>query len=179
MKKKISSELLHETLLSTHNEENWRAVVLQQQSRMASELEALAKFLDRPETYAPSGSKSPKSPSTGGRSSIRKDVLSKQPFVVAIYDYEANSEDELSFFVGDKIKVLEMTDEWWSGVREDGTEGSFPSNYVTFVDENDKLSPTSPKVGPDAPAVSPRPSRAVSFRLGGNDTFDLQEKKDK
>jgi len=72
--KKISSELLHETLLSTHNEENWRAVVLQQQSRMASELEALAKFLDHPETYAPSGSKSPKSPSTGGRSSIRKDA---------------------------------------------------------------------------------------------------------
>jgi len=102
------------------------------------------------------------------KSGIRKETLTgKSVQVVAIYDYEANSEDELSFFVGDKIKILEMNDEkgWWRGAKEDGTEGTFPSNYVTFV-EDDKLGPASPR-SPDgsAPAVSPRPTASrVSFK---------------
>ncbi|KAL8608031.1 hypothetical protein ACOMHN_023847 [Nucella lapillus] len=50
--------------------------------------------------------------------------------VVAIYDYEADKEDELSFSENSVIYVIRKNDDgWWEGVM-DGVAGLFPSNYV-------------------------------------------------
>ena len=48
---------------------------------------------------------------------------------VAIYSYEAEDEDELTFNEGDVIKVTEKDEGWWTGVLN-GQEGMFPENYV-------------------------------------------------
>lgn len=50
--------------------------------------------------------------------------------VVAIYDYYADKEDELSFQESAVIYVLKKNDDgWWEGVM-DGVTGLFPGNYV-------------------------------------------------
>jgi len=50
--------------------------------------------------------------------------------VVAIYDYYADKEDELSFQESSVIYVLKKNiDGWWEGVM-DGITGLFPGNYV-------------------------------------------------
>lgn len=50
--------------------------------------------------------------------------------VSAIYDYNADKEDELSFQEGATIYVLKKNDDgWWEGVM-DGVTGLFPGNYV-------------------------------------------------
>lgn len=54
----------------------------------------------------------------------------------AIYDYDANEEDELSFRDGDKFINCEQIDVGWMiGVHEKtGKHGMFPSNYAEPVD---------------------------------------------
>ena len=49
---------------------------------------------------------------------------------MAIYDYNADKEDELTFQEGQTIYVLKKNDDgWWEGVME-GITGLFPGNYV-------------------------------------------------
>ncbi|KAF2763549.1 hypothetical protein EJ05DRAFT_496366 [Pseudovirgaria hyperparasitica] len=52
-------------------------------------------------------------------------------FVTAMYDYEGQSQGDLSFSTGDRIRVLKKTQsshDWWEGeVR--GVRGQFPANY--------------------------------------------------
>jgi len=58
---------------------------------------------------------------------VPKNYLEK---VVAIYDYNADKEDELTFQEGQVIYVLKKNDDgWWEGVME-GITGLFPGNYV-------------------------------------------------
>jgi amphiphysin len=55
----------------------------------------------------------------------------KPEFVVAKYDFAGESEGDLQFSVGDRIKVLKKTeslDDWWEGERN-GQRGMFPRNY--------------------------------------------------
>jgi len=50
--------------------------------------------------------------------------------VVAIYDYEADKEDELTFLENAVIHVIKKNDDgWWEGVLN-GVRGLFPGNYV-------------------------------------------------
>lgn len=50
--------------------------------------------------------------------------------VVAIYDYSADKEDELSFSENSIIYVLKKNDDgWYEGVAQ-GVTGLFPGNYV-------------------------------------------------
>ena len=49
----------------------------------------------------------------------------------AMYDYEADDEDELSFAEGDVIRVTEIDGEWTTGTLN-GKSGMFPSNYVEY-----------------------------------------------
>ena len=50
--------------------------------------------------------------------------------MVAVYDYTADKEDELSFSENSVIYVLKRNDDgWWEGVM-DGVTGLFPGNYV-------------------------------------------------
>jgi len=51
-------------------------------------------------------------------------------FVEALFDHEAEEEDELNFSAGDMVEVIDKPDGgWWRG-RFNGKEGLFPSNYV-------------------------------------------------
>jgi len=52
---------------------------------------------------------------------------------VALYDYQAMAEDEISFDPNDIITNIEMVDEgWWIG-ESHGKFGLFPANYVEIV----------------------------------------------
>ncbi|PWN32395.1 BAR-domain-containing protein [Meira miltonrushii] len=53
-------------------------------------------------------------------------------YVVALYDYAAQAEGDLTFNAGDRIEVVEKTastEDWWTG-RLNGVQGVFPGNYV-------------------------------------------------
>ncbi|KAI8078265.1 uncharacterized protein B0P05DRAFT_579510 [Gilbertella persicaria] len=55
-----------------------------------------------------------------------------QKFVIALYDYVAQAEGDLSFRKDDKIEIIERTadtNDWWTG-RLNGVTGVFPGNYV-------------------------------------------------
>ncbi|XP_051159795.1 intersectin-1 isoform X3 [Leptopilina boulardi] len=53
--------------------------------------------------------------------------------VMALYPYQAQNEDELSFEKGDVITVLAKEEEaWWRG-ELNGVSGVFPSNYVSSM----------------------------------------------
>ena len=50
--------------------------------------------------------------------------------MVAIYDYSADKEDELTFSENSVIYVIKKNDDgWWEGVLG-GQTGLFPGNYV-------------------------------------------------
>ena len=50
--------------------------------------------------------------------------------MLAIYDYQKDKDDELSFNEGQLIYVTRKNDDgWWEGVME-GMMGLFPGNYV-------------------------------------------------
>jgi len=50
--------------------------------------------------------------------------------VIAIYDYDADKADELSFLENSVIYVLKKNDDgWYEGVCN-GVTGLFPGNYV-------------------------------------------------
>ncbi|XP_033124190.1 abl interactor 2-like [Anneissia japonica] len=58
---------------------------------------------------------------------VPKDYIQK---VVAIYDYIANQDDELTFQEGNIIYVVKMNEDgWYEGVME-GVTGLFPGNHV-------------------------------------------------
>ncbi|KAG6857665.1 hypothetical protein H0H87_010234 [Tephrocybe sp. NHM501043] len=53
-------------------------------------------------------------------------------YVVALYDFQAQADGDLSFNTGDQIEVVERTanaEDWWTG-RLNGHQGVFPGNYV-------------------------------------------------
>lgn len=51
-------------------------------------------------------------------------------WVVALYDYTGQSEDDLSFQQGDSILVIQHLDDGWSSGRLNGREGLFPRAFV-------------------------------------------------
>ncbi|CAK9435738.1 uncharacterized protein LODBEIA_P04480 [Lodderomyces beijingensis] len=50
---------------------------------------------------------------------------------IALYDFDGEQDDDLSFKKNDRIKILETDGNWWKGALHDKT-GNFPSNYVTL-----------------------------------------------
>lgn len=95
----------------------------------------------------PSTTKSPPPPSytAAGGASIASAAGAKRPppppplkpkpgaaaavqYVVALYDYAAQAEGDLSFNAGDRIEVVEKTastEDWWTG-KVNGQQGVFP-----------------------------------------------------
>lgn len=56
-----------------------------------------------------------------------------RPLYVALYDYDARTEEDLSFKKGDVLEVNpeDLGNDWWKArSRETGEEGFVPSNYV-------------------------------------------------
>jgi len=55
-------------------------------------------------------------------------------YAIALYDYQASDDDEISFDPDDIITNLEFIDEgWWRGTCR-GVHGLFPANYVELRD---------------------------------------------
>lgn len=59
---------------------------------------------------------------------------------IAIYEYAANEDNEISFAEGDTITNVDQIDEgWWSGVAPNGQEGLFPATCEScFVERRVK-----------------------------------------
>ncbi|KAL2915995.1 BAR adaptor protein Hob1 [Polyrhizophydium stewartii] len=56
-------------------------------------------------------------------------------YVLALYDFDAQAEGDLSFRRDDKIEIVQRTEDvndWWIG-RIDGRTGQFPANYVRML----------------------------------------------
>ncbi|XP_053171996.1 intersectin-2b isoform X2 [Scomber japonicus] len=79
--------------------------------------------------------------------------------VIAIYDYTAANEDEMSFSKGQLINVLDKNDpDWWKG-ELNGVTGLFPTNYVKMT------------------TADCDPSQQWCANLNSLDTLSPQEKK--
>jgi len=60
-------------------------------------------------------------------------VTSKDRKCVAIFDFTAGTEDELTIVEGDLIKIDSEAEGWMLGTNERGQQGLFPANYVEEV----------------------------------------------
>ncbi|WWC94292.1 hypothetical protein V866_001134 [Kwoniella sp. B9012] len=61
-----------------------------------------------------------------------KPSFNRAVYATAIFDFEAQAEGDLSFRAGDRIEIIEKTenpDEWWTG-RLNGVTGVFPGTYT-------------------------------------------------
>ncbi|KAG5649556.1 hypothetical protein H0H81_003102 [Sphagnurus paluster] len=59
-------------------------------------------------------------------------IVPQVQYVIALYDFAAQADGDLSFNTGDRIEVVERTanaEDWWTG-RLNGQQGVFPGNYV-------------------------------------------------
>ncbi|XP_059613011.1 protein nervous wreck isoform X2 [Phlebotomus argentipes] len=98
-------------------------------------------------------------------------------YCIALYDYDATAEDELTFEEGQIIKITTKSahgvdDGWWEG-ELDGKHGNFPSLVVEECDENgDPLtegeeepedSPMTPPSAPEALRQLPVPAPPPTF----------------
>ncbi|PVG02179.1 hypothetical protein CPB86DRAFT_751530 [Serendipita vermifera] len=61
-------------------------------------------------------------------------------YVVALYDYEAQGDDELALVVGEHYELTSgehggehYGEGWWEGINAHGKQGIFPSNYVQMI----------------------------------------------
>lgn len=103
-----------------------RAALRQQEQQQASAAANNAVVNDPPPKYAANTTVAPPSPAP----STRKGVT----YVVALYDYEAQAEGDLSFKKDDKIEVISRTDDqndWWTGRLCNGSQatGIFPGTW--------------------------------------------------
>ncbi|ORZ25777.1 hypothetical protein BCR42DRAFT_400900 [Absidia repens] len=69
----------------------------------------------------------------GGNSNNNTNIPPVHHYVLALYDYQAQADGDLSFRKDDKIELVERTsdqNDWWTG-KLDGQTGIFPGNYVS------------------------------------------------
>ncbi|XP_008284406.1 intersectin-2-like [Stegastes partitus] len=73
--------------------------------------------------------------------------------VIAMYDYAAANQDELSFSKGQLINILDKTNpDWWKG-EAGGVTGLLPTNYVKMTTESDPSQQLWLTVFSDIPAL--------------------------
>jgi len=80
----------------------------------------------------------------------------------ALYDFEAQTQDELSFTTGQIIDVISVDGEWTTG-SYGGYQGIFPTNYVEMMKSAPAPSRSAPKPSPGraTPTAKPTPGRAT------------------
>ena len=60
-------------------------------------------------------------------------VNGRQPCAEALYDFEAENDNEVGFHEGDIIELLSQVDENWYEGTVRGQTGYFPVNYVKVL----------------------------------------------
>ncbi|KAG0175599.1 hypothetical protein DFQ29_007086 [Apophysomyces sp. BC1021] len=89
---------------------------------------------ERAALRANDGTGSPSPPPPAYSPTMSPPPAVQQPkYVLALYDYNAQATDDLSFRKDDKIELIKKTEDqndWWTG-RLRGVTGLFPGNYVT------------------------------------------------
>lgn len=105
-------------------------------SRSGSVLSSSSAAAAAPPAYSPTtaaaggiaGKRAPPPPPT----KPKPGMAPAKSYVVALYDYTATADGDLTFKAGDRIEVVERTastDDWWTGIVN-GHQGVFPGNYV-------------------------------------------------
>lgn len=93
--------------------------------------------------FSSQGNGAPYTPKSGSTATLQSRALPTVPgdttsvgsdgkVVVALYNYDARTDDDLQFKKGERISILDDADQnWWRGKSlETGKEGYIPSNYV-------------------------------------------------
>lgn len=84
-------------------------------------------------SQAPPSIISPREPSENGDVD---ETQGNEEMVIALYDFNADGEDELSITEGEQLVVLEKDgDEWWKCRNARGQEGVVPASYVEISNE--------------------------------------------
>ncbi|KAM6915345.1 intersectin-2a isoform 2-T2 [Xenentodon cancila] len=93
--------------------------------------------------------------------------------VIAMYDYAAANQDELSFCKGQLINILDKTNpDWWKG-DANGVTGLLPTNYVKMTTESDP----SQQCSVDSLSISELGGTCGCADLMTLDTMTPQERK--
>lgn len=132
-------------------------------SRSPSSVSSFKKPPPPPPGYSNKETVAPPPPYTVGNGVGGSSVIGKKPppppplkpkpkieppkqYVVALYDFEAQADGDLSFRAGDRIEIVERTasaEDWWTG-KLNGAQGVFPGRCLLLLDLRNptKSSPT-------------------------------------
>lgn len=85
-------------------------------------------------------------PQPPSRGPVEPPQSNNKEVVEAMYEYQQRDPTDLPLRKGQRIEVLEkLNNDWWRG-RDvaNGSEGIFPSNYVTSVSDTERSAPPPP-----------------------------------
>ncbi|RUP43324.1 hypothetical protein BC936DRAFT_137340 [Jimgerdemannia flammicorona] len=95
---------------------------------------------------------------------LSKSKTTKQLMATALYDYDADGDDELSVKEGDTLTVLEDDDgSGWIKARKNFREGIVPANYIKIRSPSVAGSPQSPRANPSSYFESLPPAPAQEY----------------